>query len=273
MRIKKTTLLFMTTLALFTGGCGDSVFESIADKNSGAAKREEAQMLIDSGNYSTAISALAASCPNNQCADPDDAQQLAAAYMGQAGLDVLDMVAAADAAANNTSAGSDFTTISEILPEITTENFTNIDTAVALLENIPASERTDDQNLQLAVAQLTAATIAIGQAGGGTGFDANGIPTACNGNCDTTDAATIISDSLTRADGTSTTVGTYVADTINNSITNVNAVAEVVGSDISSQVNDLVYQMNTGDCSGSSTTTQTGGVNSTEVSTYLATCI
>ncbi|MFQ5433208.1 MAG: hypothetical protein ACE5EN_11990, partial [Nitrospinota bacterium] len=160
-----------------------------------------------------------------------------------------------------------------LLPAITADNFTKIDSAVTLLSNI--GSKTDDQLLQQSIAQLTAAVIAIGQAGGG-GFDSNGIPNDCSGDCSAVDVTTvIINETLTTADGSTVTVGAYVATAITASVNNVNNITALADSDIADQVNDLAADMqnSTSSFCSSSGGAFTGTVSSTSVDNYLQNCI
>ena len=270
MTVNKKTFGVALIALVILAGCGSNMLEFAADKNSEAAKREAGQMLIDSGDYDAAIALLAAACPNFTC-DSDAAQQLAAAYMGGAGLDVLDLIKSADENSGSVVDGSDFTVISEMLPDITSENFTKIDSAVELLSNI--SNPTDDQLLQLSIAQLTAAVIAVGQAGTG-GYDSDGVPNSCSGSCDLADAQAITGEAITLADGTVTTVGAYVAAAINDSVTNVSSITSLADSDMSDQINDLSADIQASGSSCSNTGgTPSGSVTATDIDNYLLYCI
>lgn len=269
--IKKSFGAALIALTILTG-CGSNMLEFAADKNSEAAKREAAQILIDSGDYDAALAVLSSTCPDFTCTSADDAQQLAAAYMGAAGLDVLDLIQSADENSGSSSDGTDFTAISELLPDITPENFTKIDSAVTILSNI--SDPTDDQLLQLSIAQLTAAVMAVGLAGG-EGFDSNGIPISCGGDCSIGSNATdITGTTLTLADSTTALVGAYVADAITDSVNNVGAITSLADSDLSDQINDLAFDMqNSGSSCSTSGGTPTGSVDPTDIDTYLLYCI
>ena len=269
---KKVSGMFVAAL-VFLAGCGSNMLEFAADKNSGAAKREAAQIFIDSGDYDAAIAVLASICPNLSCAGDDDAQQFAAAYMGAAGLDVLNLVKQADQNSGSSAQGADFTAVSGLLPAITAANFTKIDSAVTLLSNI--GNKTDDQLLQLSIAQLTAAVIAVGQAGGG-GFDSDGIPNDCGGDCGLIDvAALIINETLTTADGSTVTVGDYVATQISRAVLNVTSITALVDSDISDQINDLAADMQGSTASTCDTGggTPSGDLTLTDIDNYLQNCI
>lgn len=193
-------------VAVMLAACGKNAFDSLADKNSGAATKEAAQIAINNGDYATAVTILQAQCPNNKCPDNATAQQLATAYMGAAGLDVLTVAKNAD---TNKSGGSDFATISKGLPtNITVTNLNTIANATTVLGNQktalglkPAgaagvsqaasgclASYTEEQKsllLQLGISEATSTILAIGSQLGG--FDVNGLPKNCNGNCGTAD--------------------------------------------------------------------------------------
>jgi len=273
MNVPKQAIGLLAASLMLLTGCGSNMLEFAADKNSDAATREAAQILIDRGDYNAALALLTARCPNLTCASADDAQQLAAAYMGAAGLDVLDLVKQSDQDSGSSAQGTDFTTISGLLPAITADNFTKIDSAVTLLSNI--GTKTDDQILQLSIAQLTSATIAIGLAGGG-GFDSDGIPNSCSGDCSAGNVTSILAASLTTAAGNATTAGAYVTSAINGSVSNVNSIAALADSDIADQVNDLAADMQGSTTLGSCATSggvPSGSVSQTNIGDYLTYCI
>lgn len=247
------------------------MLEFAADKDSAAAVKENAQILIDKGDYDAAIALLASYCPNLQCASEEDAKQLAAAYMGAAGLDMLDLIKNAEDSANNNSDGSDFTLISTLLPAVTATNFTNIDNAIQLLTN--TSDRSDEAELQLAIANLTASVIAIGLSGGGYD-DATGEPLSCGGDgCDGTDVDFITNGTLAP---NGEVLGTYVKNAINGATTGINSISSLAGTDISNQINDMVFNMQNSDpgsCISTGGTPAGGGVTTTDVSDYLLGCL
>ena len=265
---KKSFGAAFIALAILTG-CGNNMLEFSADKNSDAATKEAAQILIDRGDYDAAIALLDSQCPNFTCASDDDAQQLAAAYMGAAGLDMLDLLKNAD---SSSGSGSDFTAISKLLPEVTAENFKSMDSAITLLSNI--GNKTDDQLLQLSVAQLTAAEMAIGLAGG-EGYDSDGVPNSCGGDCSAADTSTLLATNITTADGTSITAGAYATAAINDSVTNVNNITVLSDSDIADQTNGLAADMqgSTDSTCDSGGGTPTGDVDETDLGNYLQSCI
>ena len=255
---------------LLLAGCGTNMLEFASDKNSAAATKENAQILIDSGDYGAAIAILAAFCPSLQCASEEDAKQLAAAYMGEAGLDVLDLIKNAETSADTNSDGSDFTLISSLLPSVNTTNFTNIDNAVQLLNN--TSDRSDEAELQLAIAQLTSATIAIGLSGGG--YDAaTGEPISCGGDgCDAGETD-FITDGITLAPN-GEVLGTYVVDSINSAITSINSISSLATTDISDQMNNLAFDIqNSGGGCSSTGGTPIGDVTTADLENYITNCL
>lgn len=256
------------TALLLLAGCGSNMLEFASDKNSTAAVKESAQILIDSGDYGAAIALLVSFCPNLQCASEDDAKQLAAAYMGAAGLDVLDLIKNAEASASDSGDGSDFTLISTLLPTVNAANFTNIDNAVQLLNN--TSNRSDEAELQLAIANLTSAIIAIGVSGGG--YDDDGEPLSCGG--DGCDAGEITAITGGTTPGGGIDVGVYTVAAINNAVTSINSIASTSNSDISEQINNLAFDMqNSGAGCSSTGGTPTGPVTTADLDNYLINCM
>lgn len=183
MKIKKTALLKLILVGLVSfgiSGCGDeNMFESMADKDSEAAKKEEAKIAIDNGDWQDAIDALQSEWESS--GDPDVGADLAAAYMGLAGFDALSLLENAQTTADTPlgSASDDFTLISQILPDQSPENEASMNEAVNILSSI--DNRTEDENLQLAMAAASLAILNIGVEWG-VDFDANGDPIDAAGN-------------------------------------------------------------------------------------------
>ncbi len=275
MSFKNTILALPVLLLLLAAGCGSNSFEFLADKDSDAAKREAAQLAIDRGDYAAAIAILEASCPNNVCSNLEDAKKLASAYMGLAGLDLLDFLDSADSFSTGGGAGSDFSAISTILPDLTLSNLTAMNNAIAVLENVPAADRTDDINLQLGMSQVVGSVIAIGVAGGG--YDSSGQPVSCGGDCDSTEAAAIMNTSTTDSSGATTTVGEYTASNITSGVANINQTS-LGDSDTTNQVNDLVNNIQNSTDASCSNSNNTGTpasttVTSTQVGNYVTACL
>ena len=100
---RKITALFyllalLLPLAALTG-CGDTnVLKSLSSESSDETKMEEGIAALDSGDYNGAVAKLS-SLPDSD----DKRKYLASAYMGLAGFDTLDLIAAIDDARDNSS--------------------------------------------------------------------------------------------------------------------------------------------------------------------------
>lgn len=171
-----TLFLSALLLGLVFMGCGDSnIFDSMADDSTSEAKLEEAQIALDKGDYSTAVDILLGLCglsaedpaSGAQTCDNDTISLLASAYIGRAGLDLIELIESAE-----TSTGSQtFTEFSNILVLTNAEDMQN---AVDLLDSL-GSARTPEQSLQMAVAATADVILDIG--GITDGFDpTTGLP-------------------------------------------------------------------------------------------------
>ena len=187
---------FVLAASLMLAACGGNSFSSMADKNSSAAKKEDAQIAVNGGNYDAAIGLMAEKCPNKTCTTKSDTQLYAAAYMGKAGLDVLTVAKNADSSKNNTSSSSsDFAVISKGIPSPTAANLDDIASAITILKNsqgamglskpsfaaksvsVTYTSEQKDFLLQLGISQATATILAVGSQLGG--FDDAGLPNDC----------------------------------------------------------------------------------------------
>ncbi|NBW80255.1 tetratricopeptide repeat protein [bacterium] len=207
-------------------GCGSgNVFSGVVKRSDS----DKAQAALESGDFDSAIDSL-----NSYLKDhPDDASarsMLANAYLKKSGVDLLKI---GTSISSGTQGQSNWSTISGALPAGTSENVANVEAAVAALSSIPASQRTDEQNYQLAVAQTTlAVTVAKKVAGDGTGqlttekidqmsdTDALTIYNALKGSKDATGAMTTPDSSLSKVgsitDGIDSQSGTTDADRLRN---------------------------------------------------------
>lgn len=284
--------------ALILTACGSNSFSGIADKNSDAAKKEDAQIAINNGNYSTAIGIMAEKCPNKTCTSKADAQQYAAAYMGEAGLDVLTVAKNADNSKNSTSSSSDFAVISKGIPSPTAANLASIANAIAVLENSKAAmglkpesaakaatqscgtynNEQKDILLQLGISQATATILVIGSQLGG--FDAKGLPNDCHGDCSTSASASAISTALsaTYPAGSTTTYAEYAANNLVKGATNLSCAFSGDNS-TAAAINDLAYTVehhtagNNTTCSQTAPTGYSANFTGTKLISYLSTCI
>ncbi len=282
-------------VSLLLTACGNNAFNSIADKNSSAAKQEEAQIAINSGDFTTAISIMAEKCPNQTCTTKADAQQYAAAYIGKAGLDVLTVAKNADASQNSTASSSDFAVISKGLPSPTAANLDAIATAIAILKNSKATvgitqlaaaktatqvcnsynNEQKDILLELGISQATATILAIGSQLGG--FDANGIPADCNGNCSAASAA--VGTALNAVYiAPATTYADFAATNLVAAASNLSC-AFSTDNTTASAINDLAYSVETHTPGNSATCQQTAPsgyspvITGAELISYVTTCL
>lgn len=159
--------LLTSALVIQTGGlvaCGSGNVFSKAVKRS---ESDKARAALESGDVDAAIDTLNAYLRDH----PDDhaaRSMLANAYLKKSGVDLLKIGGSLSNGGNNNQ--SDWSTVSSALPAGTEENVANVKAAVDALSSIPANQRTDEQNYQLAVAQTTlAVTVAKKVAGDSTG--------------------------------------------------------------------------------------------------------
>ena len=83
-------------LIVFLAGCSsDSVLQGIADDESRAALIEEAAIALDAGDYDTALRLLDP-LYNEASPDPEVARIISSAYVGKAGIDMLNLIETAD---------------------------------------------------------------------------------------------------------------------------------------------------------------------------------
>ncbi len=295
---KKLGLTLASVLLL--AACGSNSFSSIADKNSDAAKKEDAQIAINKGDYSAAITIMAEKCPNLTCTSKSDTQQYAAAYMGEAGLDVLTVAKNADTSKDSSSSSSDFAVISKGIPAPTAANLQSIANAIAILNNSKSavglkpgsapkaatttcgtySNEQKDILLQLGISQATATILTIGSQLGG--FDANGLPNDCSGNCTTAASqaaiATALNAAYTPPGGTATTYAAYAAANLVSAATNLSC-AFSTDNTTASAINDLAFTVENHTTNNSSTCSQTApagysaAMTGTQVTSYLGTCL
>lgn len=282
--------------ALMVTACGSNSFSGIADKNSDAAKKEDAQIAINKGDYSTAIGIMAEKCPNKTCTTKSDTQQYAAAYMGEAGLDVLTVAKNADTKGSGGS--SDFAVISKGIPSPTAANLLSIASAISVLENSKGSvglkpvsaakaatqscgtynNEQKDILLQLGISQATATILVIGSQLGG--FDATGLPNDCNGDCSTSASAAAITTALSviYPAGSATTYADYAATSLVNGATNLSC-AFSSDNTTASTINNLAYTVenhtagNNATCSQTAPTGYAASFTGAKLISYLSTCI
>lgn len=170
---------FLLSTGLFLGGAegqgcgGKSVFESMADDGTEEAKLEKAKIALDDGAFGDAVVILEDLCGSDLTApscDPEVVSLYASAYAGRAGLVVFDLVK--EAVDRTVSAGSSYALFSSHFSSITSDQLSDMNSAVVLLSNLPT--RTPSQGLQLAVATVVDLVVLLGSKT--NGYDANGRP-------------------------------------------------------------------------------------------------
>lgn len=195
--VKKLFMTLVSTSILFAG-CGGNMFEGLSDNNSAMARKEEARIALDKGDYTKAIRLLEELCGtdiSNLTCDEETQADLASAYFAIAtDLDVLQLINAADTVATTES----FTTLSTLLPidkinacvadpsSCTIQ--TNMANAIEILNNllpdtVPAEPTSVQKNqyLQLATASAVDIVVTVGLVSEGLDPDTglpNAIPTS-----------------------------------------------------------------------------------------------
>ncbi len=305
-------------IPLVISGCGSSAFEFLDNKNSPEANRESVRMLIDDQQYDEAVSVMEGQCGISgsgpiECANDDDAQLMAAAYMGAAGLDVLDFIKNAEDVAAVGGDGSDFQSMAFLFPPYDADtgkggltlndNFTKIDKAVQVLCNITGvancgdiSGLTDDQSLQLTMAQAAAGVIAMGVdptnqnvATAGGYNTTSGSPVSCGASCNAVETGLIMlssnvpSSNAFDVSATSGAVGAYVAKTLITSALSVGSIGGFVDAEVAQMISDLVatidnIDINNLDCeaTGTQVTEQNLGdfdITNEELEIYMEQCL
>ena len=238
-----TLFLSAILLGLVFMGCGDSnIFDSMADDDTKEAQLEEAQIALDKGDYTTAVDILLGLCglsaenpaSGAQTCDNNTISLLASAYMGRAGLDLVNLIDSAEPSTGSQT----FTEFSSILDLVNAEDMQN---AVDLLDSL-GSARTPEQSLQMAVAATADVILDIG--GITDGFDpTTGLPNTIPS---PTDQATI--------------------DAANEITGNISLILEGIGESGIADA-DLTNDINAVQTGLSGTTDQT--VSPTELVTYL----
>lgn len=256
--VKKLFIMLVFT-SMFFAGCGGNLFEGLSDSNSATAKKEDAKIALDKGNYTEAVSLLEDLCgtdTSNLTCDEETQTDLASAYIASAtNLDVLQLIAKAEEAAAGTS--SSFTTVSSLLP-ITDINACadpatcpiseGMSKAITILEGllpatVPVNPTDTEKNLylQLAVASAVDAAVNIGIVSGGLYDD--GTPKNVPQSIDTETLTTITDDVNNIIDGVagSGLGSTELTNDINNIKTGIdsNSDGNVVLGELQTYITNL----------------------------------
>ncbi|MEY4064514.1 MAG: hypothetical protein RIR26_722, partial [Pseudomonadota bacterium] len=157
----RSRLIFALFVSLCVVACGsENVFKNMVKRSDS----EKAQAALESGDVDSAITTLKDYLKDN----PGDAaaqSMLANAYLKKSGVDLLKI---GSSVSEGSSGNSSWSTVSSALPAGTAENIENIQAAVSALQSIPAENRTDEQNYQLAIAQTTLAVTVAKKVAGDT---------------------------------------------------------------------------------------------------------
>jgi len=262
-RIKNFFIMLVFTAILFTG-CGENLFEGLSDSNSAMAKKEDAKIALDKGNYTEAVSLLEDLCgtdTSNLTCNEETQADLASAYVARStGLDVLQLIAKAEEAAANPT--DSFITVSTLLPIADINACAadpaascpvkeDMENAIGILEGLLATTGPSDPNLtqveknlylQLAVASAVNIAVNIGISSGGLD-DTAGTPV-----------------------GTPSSESDLPAGVLEDIERDVNNVADgIQGSGISADLTDDIATMESGlDADGN------GDVTFSELQTYIS---
>lgn len=150
--MKKQTLLLSLLSMVFIAGCGENIFKGQEDKSSTEAKQFDISEKLDSGDYQAVLN------------DPNaTATDYAAAAMGLAGLDPVDLIKAMnDAATGATSGDLGPVTSLALDPAALDELQTAKDKLAAELAANPTDP---DLNFQMTLTSLTSTLTALAQVG------------------------------------------------------------------------------------------------------------
>lgn len=251
----KIKSLFMAFLIIsaFLAGCGTNAFQSMDDKNSKEAEALETTKKLDDRNYDAIL------------ADPDSANatDYAAAAMGAAGLDPVDLISTLTDIADSVNK-NDLSAITALSlnPDALDELQTAKEKLEAELANDPDNE---DLNFQMVMTSLTSTITAIAQLGGSANITTtDGIDSA-----DATGLATYLTNNPTAqvdTDGDGTT-DTSIVTLIANDIVNVGESLPNANLGTDSELNQVLTDATTGP--GSINYDDTGSVSDQDVTNYL----
>ncbi len=248
-KIKSLFIAFLL-ISAFLVGCGTNAFQSMDDKNSTEAEALETTKKLDNRNYDAILS------------DPGSANatDYAAAAMGAAGLDPVDLISTLTDIADSVNK-NDLSAITAL--SLNPDALDELQTAKTKLEEELAKDPTNpDLNFQMVMTSLTSTITAIAQVGEGTVVVTDGIDAA-----EAVSIANLITTSPqvdTNGDGTTdTNLVTLIANDVVNvgeSLPNAN-----LGTD--SELNNVLTDTTTG--AGSMNYDGTGNVSDQDITNYL----
>lgn len=253
-KIKSLFMAFLIVSA-FLAGCGTNAFQSMDDKNSDEATALETTKRLDSRNYDAIL------------ADPDSANatDYAAAAMGAAGLDPVDLISTLTDIADSINK-NDLSSITAL--NLNPDAFDELQAAKTKLEaelNCPSGPKCKDPdlNFQLVMTSLTSTITAIAQVGGNAAITVtDGITPA-----EAVSIASLITTSPqvdTNGDGTT---DTNLVTLIANGVVNVGESLPNADLGTNSELNNVLTDTTTGP--RSLNYDGTGNVSDQDVTKYL----
>lgn len=251
----KIKSLFMAFLIIsaFLAGCGTNAFQSLDKKNSDEAVALETTKKLDNRNYDAILS------------DPGtaNATDYAAAAMGKAGLDPVDLIKTLTNIADSINK-NDLSAVTAL--SLNPDALSALQTAkTKLIAEIANDPTNPDLNFQMVMTSLTSTITAISQLGDSASVDAtNGIDSS-----DATAIATFLSANPTAmvdTDGDGIT-DTSVVTLIANDIVNVGTSLPNANLGTNSELNNVLTDATTGP--KSINYDGTGSVSDQDVTNYL----
>ena len=143
-------LTILVTVVTFASCGSANVFDPVVNRT----QKEEARRDLEKNNYDTAISHLnswLAKHPN----DDEARGMLAVAYARKGGMDPLAIAAQIASGASQGGDSSFLQTLAGSLPASDSAALAALGSAIDVLKAIPAESRTPEQNMQLALSQVT----------------------------------------------------------------------------------------------------------------------
>jgi hypothetical protein len=139
--LKKMIAASAVILALMLSGCGDTEGEAILS----------AQNAVDTGDAATAIAILEAKTNRTD----DENALLAEAYASQAGFSMIDITIAFIDASENTTGEEDMVNlVASLIDQASDTAIDDLNKSISYYEDIPAADRTDDQNFKLGMTYI-----------------------------------------------------------------------------------------------------------------------
>lgn len=264
--MKKRALVLSLLSLTFIAGCGENVFEGQEDKGSTEAEQFNISEKLDSGDYLAVLND-----PNVTSTD------YAAAAMGLAGLDPVDLIKAMNDAASGDGTSNDLSAVTAL--SIDPDALQYLQEAEDLLSSEqqaacsadPNSQECNDLSFQMTITSLTSTVTAMAQVGQENvpGFDAT------DGISD--EEATTLGDYITNNTGAQVDTNgdgagdTSLVDVVADDIANVINTLPNAGLGDTSDLSEVLTETTQG--AGSINYDGIGEVTGTDISNYLTSVI